>query len=90
MEKLGEIFSLGKEEQAFNEKKRSLLEPKLSDLNLIPKVFDLFKDVLLEMDCPPRIDSARTKKKFIFVVLVLFFPSKLAGYHLDGSIRSFI
>lgn len=87
MEELKKIFLLEKEEKEFLEKKNLILSPKFTDVNLIPKIYEIFIQVLGERDCPPRIDSSRTKKKFIFVILALFSPKKLIGGKIARDVR---
>jgi|WetSurMetagenome_2_1015567.scaffolds.fasta_scaffold07149_3 hypothetical protein len=84
---LEDIFTLKEERQQLKDKERKLLSPHYTDVNLIPKIYDLYLKILDKQACPPRHDSINTRKKFIFIVLLLFTPEKFAGGRIDGSVR---
>lgn len=83
---LENIFTLKEERQQLKDKERKLLSPHYTDVNLIPKIYDLYLKILDERACPPRHDSINTRKKFIFIVLLLFSPRKFAGYVIQSSV----
>lgn len=75
------------EKSELSEEENCISTPILSDKSLIHEIYKIFSAVLSERDCPPRIDSVNQRKKFIFIVLYLFSPSKLAGGKIIHGIR---
>lgn len=75
------------EKSELSEEENIISTPLLSDKSLIYEIYKIFAEVLSERDCPPRIESVAQRKKFIFIILYLFSPSKLAGGKIIHGIR---
>ena len=75
------------EKSELSEEESKLSSPLLTDKGLIPVIYDHFKDVLSEMDFPPCPDSAHQRRKFIFIILFLYAPSRLAGGKMPTGLR---
>ncbi|CUQ22977.1 hypothetical protein [Bacteroides thetaiotaomicron] len=69
---------------------QNLSSPILTDKSLIPEVYELFKRVLSEQDFSPMPESPHQRKKFVFVILFLYSPKTLAGYHSPRGLRDAI
>jgi hypothetical protein len=83
-----ELKSIREQKSRLSEREQELASPILTDLSLIPEIYDWFKDLLAGMDCPPNPESVTQRKKFLFIVLFLFAPSVLAGGRLPNGIRA--
>lgn len=64
--------------------------PLLSNKSIIPDIYQIFKEILSEQDFPPIPDSPPQRKKFMFVILFLYSPKTLAGYHSPRGLRKAI
>lgn len=69
---------------------QNLSSPILTDKSLIPEIYELFKRVLSEQDFSPMPESPHQRKKFVFVILFLYSPKTLAGYHSPRRLRDAI
>ncbi len=83
-----ELKSIREQKSRLSEREQELSLPILTDLSLIPEIYGWFKEILSGMDCPPNLDSATQRKKFLFIVLFLFAPSVLAGGRLPNGVRA--
>ena len=83
-----ELKSIREQKSRLSEREQELASPILTDLSLIPEIYDWFKDLLAGMDCPPNPESVTQRKKFLLIVLFLFAPSVLAGGRLPNGIRA--
>lgn len=83
-----ELRSIREQKSRLSEREQELASPILTDLSLIPEIYDWFKELLAGMDCPPNLESVTQRKKFLFIVLFLFAPSVLAGGRLPNGIRA--
>ena len=83
-----ELKSMREQKSRLSEREQELASPILTDLSLIPEIYDWFKELLAGMDCPPNLESVTQRKKFLFIVLFLFAPSVLAGGRLPNGIRA--
>ena len=83
-----ELKSIREQKSRLSEREQELVSPILTDLSLIPEIYDWFKELLAGMDCPPNLESVTQRKKFLFIVLFLFAPSVLAGGRLPNGIRA--
>lgn len=83
-----ELKSIREQKSRLSEREQELASPILTDLSLIPEIYDWFKELLAGIDCPPNPESVTQRKKFLFIVLFLFAPSVLAGGRLPNGIRA--
>lgn len=63
------------------EENRIALSPRLKDLNLIPKIYKVFKEIK-ENDI-----TVNDRKEFIFVVIYLYYPNKFFGGKMPQGLR---
>jgi len=74
------------EKSELSEEENALTTPILKDKSLIHEIYKIFVELLNERGCPPNIDSVTQRKKFIFIILYLFFVfSKLACWWKNDS-----
>lgn len=83
-----ELRSIRGQKSRLSEREQELASPILTDLSLIPEIYDWFKELLAGMDCPPNPEIVTQRKKFLFIILFLFAPSVLAGGRLPNGIRA--
>ena len=83
-----ELKSIREQKSRLSEREQELASPILTDLSLIPEIYDWFKDLLAGMDCPPNPESVTQRKPCLFIVPFLFAPSVLAGGRLPNGIRA--
>ena len=79
---IAELKSIREQKSRLSERERELSSPVLHDVSLIPKIYGWFKDILSSNCCTPCIDSVLQRKKFLFIVLFLFFFILLTGGRL--------
>lgn len=84
---VAELKSIREQKSRLSEREQELAKPLLSDLALVPVIYEWFKEILANQDFCPRIDSPHQRKKFIFIILFLFSPSTLAGGRVPNKIR---
>lgn len=84
---VSELKAIREQKSRLSERENELSAPVLSDLELIPVIYEWFKDVLSEMAFPPQAECVTQRKKFLFIVLFLFSPSVLAGGRMPNGVR---
>jgi hypothetical protein len=84
---VSELKAIREQKSRLSERENELSAPVLSDLELIPVIYEWFKDVLSEMAFPPQAECITQRKKFLFIVLFLFSPSVLAGGRMPNGVR---
>lgn len=83
-----ELKSIREQKSRLSERENELAQPVLTDLDMIPTIYEWFKEILSSKDFPPRIESVTQRKKFLFIILFLYSPSTLAGGRLLNGVRS--
>ena len=83
-----ELKSIREQKSRLSERENELAQPMLTDLSMIPRIYEWFKDILSARDCPPRLESVTQRKKFLFIILFLYSPSTLAGGRLQNGVRA--
>lgn len=84
---VSELKAIREQKSRLSERENELSTPALSDLELIPVIYEWFKEVLSEMAFPPQVECITQRKKFLFIVLFLFSPSVLAGGRMPNGVR---
>jgi hypothetical protein len=84
---VSELKAIREQKSRLSERENELSAPVLSDLELIPVIYEWFKEVLSEMAFPPQVECITQRKKFLFIVLFLFSPSVLAGGRMPNGVR---
>lgn len=83
-----ELKSIKELKSELNKKEKELSTPLLTDLTIMPQIYSWFKEIISESDFPPNPESVTQRKKFLFVILLLYAPGVLAGNRLPNGIRS--
>lgn len=84
---IAEIKSIREQKKRLSEREAELTEPILTDLGMIGQLWEWFKEIVNNRDCPGRVDSVTQRKKFILIVLFLYSPSTLAGGKMKIGLR---
>lgn len=84
---IAEIKSIREQKSRLSAREKELTEPTLTDLDMIRTLYDWFKEIWADRECPGRLESVNQRKKFIFIVLFLYSPSTLAGGRISNKIR---
>ena len=84
---VSELKAIREQKSRLSERENELSAPVLSDLELIPVIYEWFKEILSEMAFPPQVECITQRKKFLFIVLFLFSPSVLAGGRMRNGVR---
>ena len=84
---VSELKAIREQKSRLSERENELSTPVLSDLELIPVIYEWFKEELSEMAFPPQVECITQRKKFLFIVLFLFSPSVLAGGRMPNGVR---
>lgn len=69
-------------------KESELSTPLINDLDMIPVLYEWFKESCVQPDNPGRNQSAHLRKQFIFIVLYLYAPGVLAGGRIPNGLRN--
>lgn len=83
-----ELKSIREQKSRLSEREQELSSPILTDFTLIPEIYEWFREILSDADCPLNPESVTQRKKFLFIVLFLFAPSVLADGRLPNGIRA--
>ena len=85
-----QIKSVKERKEELSRIEQNLSSTILTDKSLIPEIYQLFKQILFEQDFSPMPESPHQRKKFVFVILFLYSPKTLAGYHSPRGLRDAI
>ena len=69
-----------------SEREAELVSPILTNLESIPYIYELFKNIVRTMNIPSR-EKIIQRKEFLFIILFLFVPSVLAGGRIPNGVR---
>lgn len=86
-EKRIKTMELQKERDKIEQKIRELTKPVLTDRMMIPVIYEWFKEVLAERDCSPNPASPYQRKKFLFIILMLYDPVFFTGEKMLSGLR---
>ena len=83
---IAEIKNIREQKSRLSEREAELVKPRLTNLELIPTIYDMFKEVLCVLGLASR-GRIFQRKVFLFIVLFLFVPSVLAGGRIPNGVR---
>jgi hypothetical protein len=86
-EMIRKAHELHREREALSERINVLLAPSLTDRALIPVIHGWFADIVSDRDCPPDINSVHQRRKFLFIILLLYDPGFFAGRKMAFGLR---
>lgn len=81
-----EIRSIRDQKARLSERERELTKPILTDLDMIPTLYDWFKEIISQHEVFRA--NVPQRKKFIFIILILYSPSALADGKMKKGLRS--
>lgn len=81
-----EIKNIREQKSRLSEREAELVSPILTNLEFIPYIYELFKNIVRTMNIPPR-EKIIQRKEFLFIILFLFVPSVLAGGRIPNGVR---
>lgn len=83
---IAEIKNIREQKSRLSEREAELVSPILTNLESIPYIYELFKNIVRTMNIPPR-EKIIQRKEFLFIILFLFGPSVLAGGRIPNGVR---
>lgn len=83
-----ELKSIKELKSKLNKREAELSTPLLTDISIIPQIYEWFQEITSQYDFPPNPESVTQRKKFLFIILLLYAPGVLAGNRLPNGIRS--
>lgn len=83
-----ELKSIKELKSQLTKREAELSVPLLTDMSIIPQIYDWFKEIMSELNLPPNPESVSQRKKFLFIILLIFAPEVLAGGRMPNGIRS--
>lgn len=83
---IAEIKNIREQKSRLSEREAELASPILTNLESIPYIYELFKNIVRTMNIPPR-EKIIQRKEFLFIILFLFVPSVLAGGRIPNGVR---
>lgn len=84
--KIVEIRSIRDQKARLSERERELTKPILTDLDMIPTLYGWFKDIVSQQEIFRA--NVPQRKKFIFIILILYSPSVLADGKMKRGLRN--
>ena len=86
-ERISKMSELRGKRNEIDEDIKKLSKPLVSDRALISTIYEWFKDILFERDCPPNPESPHQRKKFLFIILSLYNPGFFMGDKMLYGLR---
>lgn len=83
---IAEIKNIREQKSRLSEREAELVSPILTNLESIPYIYELFKNIVRTMNIPSR-EKIIQRKEFLFIILFLFVPSVLAGGRTPNGVR---
>lgn len=83
---ISELKHIREQKSRLSEREAELVSPILTNLEFIPYIYELFKNIVRTMNIPPR-EKIIQRKEFLFIILFLFVPSVLAGGRIPNGVR---
>ncbi len=83
---ISELKHIREQKSRLSEREAELVSPILTNLESIPYIYELFKNIVRTMNIPPR-EKIIQRKEFLFIILFLFVPSVLAGGRIPNGVR---
>lgn len=83
---IAEIKNIREQKSRLSEREAELVSPILTNLESIPYIYELFKNIVRTMNIPSR-EKIIQRKEFLFIILFLFVPSVLAGGRMPNGVR---
>lgn len=80
-----EIRSIRDQKARLSERERELTKPMLTNLDMIPTLYDWFKEIISQKETFRANVSQR--KKFMFIILILYSPGALADGKMKRGLR---
>ena len=84
--KIAEIKSIREQKSKLSEREKELAEPILTDLDMIGMLYRWFQEIISQKEIF-RSGNVTQRKKFIFIILLLYSPSTLAGGRMKNGLR---
>lgn len=81
-----ELKSIREQKSRLSERESELAQPMLTDLSMIPRIYEWFKE-LSDEDKKGRKMAVLQRKKFMFIILFLYSPATLAGDKMKVGLR---
>ena len=85
--KIIEIKSIRTQIHQLSQREKELSKPILTDLNKIPLLFEWFKEAATSRPNAKWRDDVTMRKKFIFIIMLLYSPATLAGKKMKKGLR---
>lgn len=82
---IAEIRSIRDQKARLSERERELTKPMLTNLDMIPTLYDWFKEIISQKETFRANVSQR--KKFMFIILILYSPDALADGKMKRGLR---
>ncbi len=87
LEKVSKLQEVRKKMYELSELIDKLGDPILSDLDLLPKIYEIYTQLYARRGFAEGAKYVYNRKKFIFVVLYLYCPKALAGERMRTGLR---
>lgn len=83
---IAEIKSIREQKSKLSEREKELTKPILTDLDMIGMLYRWFQEIISQKEIF-RSGDVTQRKKFIFIILLLYSPSTLAGGRMKNGLR---
>nr|DAT56214.1 MAG TPA: hypothetical protein [Bacteriophage sp.]DAZ41772.1 MAG TPA: hypothetical protein [Caudoviricetes sp.] len=87
---ISELKYIRDQKSRLSEREQELIKPILSDLGIIPMIFQWYCEIVGNCGLPERRSGTCFRQKFVFIILFLYSPSTLAGGKIAKGIRDIL
>jgi hypothetical protein len=87
---ISELKYIRDQKSRLSEREQELIKPILSDLDIIPMIFQWYCEIVGNCGLPERRAGTCFRQKFVFIILFLYSPSTLAGGKIAKGIRDIL
>lgn len=84
---ISELNNIRSEKEKLMLKEKELSQASLTSLELIPVMYEWYKEIQKKRSYPVNEGTTKFKKEFIFLILFLFSPTALTGDRIASGVR---
>lgn len=87
IDEIKELRELKKKKEEIEEKANTLTVPIVTDLSLIPTIYEYFWEIMESRYCPPVRELTMQRKKFLFIIINFYCPKYFGGAKMSKGLR---
>lgn len=87
LSKILEIKSIREQKSKLSKREKELTEPVLTDFGMIDTLYEWFQEIVIQKE-KFKAGNVSQRKKFIFIIILLYSPGTLAGGRMKHGLRN--